>query len=198
VTSALIASLALIVSGQYVRSRVDTGMPSDPLAHCLWWGTSTLTYRQNTSGNNETTGDSEFLATQRAFASWQAVSNTCNGPVFSEGPRTPDRTVGFDQRSSNNINIVIYRPELCSQSISSSDACWNDESCGNVHNCWMYRSDIIALTTSTYDIRTGQVFDSDIELNQGSFVFTTVNSPTCSGGTFTSLKTAWRPTCRTR
>jgi len=177
----LMAVMLLGATDPYVRSRVDTGVANDPTAHCFWWqGGLTLTYNQSEQGNPETTGDTEFLAVQRAFGSWQQVMNECGSLRLTEGPRLATRDVGYDQTASAvNENLILFRQLRCVDVAPSSDSCWRDGFCGNAWDCWWYPAGTIALTTNTYDINTGKLYDSDIELNAARFVFTTVDSPPC-------------------
>lgn len=170
----------------YCRTHVDNGGAPDPNGHCLWWGTNTLTYNINEQGHPPN-GSASFAAIEAAWASWQAISNTCGNFTVREGPRVPDQSIGYDQRSSDNKNLIIFRTQACS-TVPANDPCRSDSSCQTKYNCWSetYSRFVIALTTTTYNVRTGQIYDADIEFNaapteQNGLFFTVVDAPRCSG-----------------
>lgn len=170
-----LVALALGVgSDPYVRSRVETGIANDQNAHCLWWGVPNVSFQQEVTGNPETTGDNEFTAGRASLAEWATANDTCGHLVISEGPRIAQRDIAYDQK-----NILLYRMTYCPDVAPSSDACWKEETCMNKYDCWMGEKGTIALTTTTYDLATGQIYDADIEMNGAWFVFTTVDSPPC-------------------
>lgn len=176
---ALIATLAL---GQaYARSRISD---TDPRSQCLWWKENTpIVYRVNTAGNAETPGDTEFTAISKSFATWQAELAACGSLTLTEGPRTSTRQAEFlQQANAENENVIVFRERACTGRVPSGDPCISDGSCGNVYDCWSYSTGAIAITTTSYSPRNGQVFDSDIELNTPSYIFSTVDSPPCVRG----------------
>ncbi len=182
-------TLALL-SQPYTRSRVDDTKPD---SQCLWWleGT-TITYHQNTDGNAETPGETEFAAFNRSIATWQAQLGQCGNLSFAEGARTSSRKVGYlnaadvAKAGTPNENIVLYRQTRCSVTVASTDACFKDDSCGNAHDCWQFAAAAIAITTTSYSPSSGRILDSDIELNAPSFIFTTVDAPVCVSPVFTT------------
>lgn len=183
--TALAVAFALAVgSSHYTRTRVDTGIPNDPDAHCLWWleGTN-IVYRQSELGNPPTPGETEFEAVNRSFASWGEILDDCGNLSLTEGPRTADRRIGFKVGAADNQNVILFRTVHCEDVIGPSDSCWDEDSCMNEHDCWQYAYGTIALTTSTYEPSTGQILDADIEMNSSTvgkgFIFTTVDSPPC-------------------
>lgn len=175
-TSLLIA-LAL---GQYVRTT-----PTGDTSKCLWWNENTkITWQQNSDGNVETTGDTEFTAAERAFATWQAQFDSCGSLSFQQGTRTTARKVGYLQAGPNE-NVLLYRTKSCSGQVPSGDTCWADDDCGNKYDCWQFASAAIAMTTTSYDPKTARILDADIELNSKGFVFTAVDAPVCVAPVFT-------------
>ncbi len=186
--ASLIVSLAIgICSDPYVRTRADNTLcPAATTAHCLWWqGGSVVTFQQSTTGNPAPPGspDTVFAAVTASWTSWQAIMNACGSLTINEGPHTSDRTVGYNQGSPNNANVVLFRQRTCS--VPAGDPCLTDSTCGNTYDCWDHDSNVIALTTTTYDKNSGRILDADIELNgrdqsgTTGFIFTTVNSPRC-------------------
>lgn len=199
VTAGLVA-LMLGANDPYVRSRVDNGAEPDDKAHCLWWGQPNIVFQQDSGGNPDTTGDTEFSATSSAIQNWAQVSNQCGHLVITEGPRVSDRRIGWDPEAPDNRNMLLYRMEYCGPTapqsdpcwdsdtcpakVPKSDPCWKDFSCQNKYDCFDQARTTIAVTTTTYDLKTGQIFDADIEGNGAFFLFTTVDSPPCTGGVF--------------
>jgi uncharacterized protein (TIGR03382 family) len=77
----------------------------------------------------------------------------------------------------DNRNLVLFRLKRCGDTsvVPASDACWNDDSCGNAYDCWSNDAQTIAVTLTTYDEKSGIIYDSDIELNSPNFYFTTAD-----------------------
>jgi hypothetical protein len=166
----------------YTRSRVDS---ANPASQCLWWlEQTTIVYHQNADGNPWTPGDQVFTAFDKAVATWQAQLDFCGNLSLQEGARTSSRKVGyFDPaavKGAVNENLVLYRQKKCTGLVATTDACWKDDDCGNVYDCWQFNDTAIAITTTSFSPSSGRIVDSDIELNEPSFYFTTVDSPVCS------------------
>jgi hypothetical protein len=178
----LLASLALGADGGtpgYVRAQISD---TDRTLGCQYWQDTAISWTQASQGNtgdSPTPGDAEFTAIEAAFATWQAQATACGNFTFTEQPRVPDRTTGYDQvNPSNNQNLVLFRPHLCQAVAPAGDACFNDGTCGNKYDCFQYASGNIAITTTTFSIRTGRIYDADIELNAAK-TLTAVDSPPC-------------------
>lgn len=174
----LLMALAVGQTDPYVRSRADTGLVNDKRAHCLWWGNPAVTFRQNVDGNPDIVGDSEFAAAAKALASWNEAGGACTSLTVTEGPRTSERDIGWVEGAENQ-NIVVYRMQYCGSFVSAQDGCWGEQTCPNVYDCFDQAKATIAITTTTYDRKTGEIYDADIEGNGAYFVFTTVDSPKC-------------------
>ena len=75
------AILAVTLAGgadPYIRSRVD---PAGPTDHCLYWAqNTTITWHAEQTGNPDTTGDTEFTAFEKSFATWNAQLTACASP----------------------------------------------------------------------------------------------------------------------
>lgn len=179
----MIASLVatVVLSQAYSRSRM---VEMDPTTQCLWWKeNTTITWRSNVAGNDETPGETEFIAASTAFSAWDQHMRTCSSLRFVEGPKSTSRLAEFKtQTNALNENLVLYRQRACRGFVPDTDACVSDGSCGNKYDCWQFSAGAIAITTTSYNPRTGQILDSDIELNTPSYIFTTVNSPPCVRG----------------
>ncbi|MBI3182061.1 MAG: matrixin family metalloprotease [Myxococcales bacterium] len=184
--AALSLSLAAalgIPNAPYVRSRVD---PSDPDSHCLWWKDGTvIEYRQGANGNPDTPGETELAAITRSAQTWQAVMDECGSLTLKEGSRTSSSKIGHDVGRADNENVMLFRTAFCTDKVGPSDQCWRLDDCMNRYDCWAYARGTIALTTTVFERSTGIIYGSDVELNAGSFVFTTVDAPPCVPPAFT-------------
>ncbi|MFY0569180.1 myxosortase-dependent metalloprotease, MXAN_2677/MXAN_2678 family [Archangium lansingense] len=179
IVASLLVALALGQSDPFVRSRVEAG---DPDAQCLFWTVPTINWQLRSVGNpNTSTEDQkqrEFEAIRRSFQSWQQIFTSCGNLRFMEGPLVDDRKVGYEVDGENR-NLVLFRSQSCiERGISADHACWDEDTCGNDFDCWDGDPQTIALTLTTYDEKSGIIYDSDIQLNASGFVFTTVDSPT--------------------
>jgi len=171
----LLVALALGQTDPYVRSRVDAG---NEATQCLYWTAPRLTWYQSTAGNPGTPGDTEFDAMRRSFQSWQSIFAQCGNLTLEEGPRVADREVGY-KREGENRNLVLFRTQDCNTAVPSTDACWEEDTCANVHDCWDDSDNTIAITLTTYDERSGIIYDSDISFNAARFTFTTADGGAC-------------------
>ncbi len=184
--------------------------PSDPYnrsltrvspKHCVHWKEgSAIEFRVNAAGNPETPGDTEFDAIRASLKAWNDKMAGSASVSLTEGPRTQSRTVGWLSSASelkNNENIVVFRQKRCTDpgGAPPSDPCWlsdsDDDDCGNKHDCWDQQSLVVALTTTTFDPVTGEMRDADVEFNQPSFIFTTVDSPVCTPPSYAVTCVAW-------
>ncbi|HEX8704050.1 MAG TPA: myxosortase-dependent metalloprotease, MXAN_2677/MXAN_2678 family, partial [Myxococcaceae bacterium] len=95
--------------------------------------------------------------------------------TFEEGGRVTDRDVGYDPEGDNR-NIVLFRTQRCADVAPATDACWKDDECGNKFDCWSNDGQTIAVTLTTYDERSGIIYDSDIELNAEGYFFTSADA----------------------
>jgi hypothetical protein len=168
---------ALGVQAQPFRRTVAS--VTDTTTLCVTWADRNFDYRVDQDGSARTPGETEFTAIDAAFATWQAVSDTCSEFKFIKGARIANGKVG---RGTETENLVIFRETNCRDVVMPSDTCLADGSCGNVHRCWDHSDGTIGLTTVTYSTRTGIAVDADVELNASAFLFTTVNSPPCELG----------------
>ncbi|RKH20001.1 matrixin [Corallococcus sp. CA047B] len=162
-------------SAPYVRSRVS---PGDDTTQCLYWTQTRVVWQQSTVGNQKVTNHTEFQAITDSFKSWQDVFASCGNLTLAEGPRVDSRTVGY-ARTGDNINLILFRTRACRDVVDASDACFAADTCANTYDCWDDSAGTIAITLTTYDERTGIVYDSDISFNAASFNFTTGNGGPC-------------------
>lgn len=179
ILTSLVLSLALGQSDPYIRSRVTAG---DTSSQCLFWTESSITWQLSSVGDplsSDAQKQNEFTAIRKAVQSWESIFESCGNLRFSEGPLVDDRQVGYVQGGDNH-NLFLFRSQRCSDVAPSSDPCWTDDTCGNAHDCWDSDASTIALTLTTYDQKSGIIYDSDIQLNASGFVFTTADKPVCT------------------
>lgn len=171
----------LVVLSQFARSKL---VDDDPQSPCLYWREGTrVVFHQNVDGNPET-GGSEFAAVARALGTWQQEMERCGSLTLEDGPRTESRRVGYDEKSASNENIVVFRQRMCGDVVPQGDACLKDDDCGNAWDCWQHGPSAIAITTTSFNPYSGEVLDSDVELDTPRFLFTTVDAPPCAPGNY--------------
>lgn len=179
----LVAGLVLGQTVPYVRTKTDDG------SHCLRWpvnaGTrGSITFVQSNAGE-PSLGPGVFDAISRSAQTWQAQLQTCGDMDLVEGAHSASRFVGYKQ-SGQNENLVLFRTQLCSAVVPGGDPCVAAGTCGNAYDCWDHGSTIVALTTSSYVISSGELVDADVEMNAASATPTIVDSPPCSAPPYTS------------
>jgi hypothetical protein len=171
--------VAAEASAQYQRTRA--GDPTTSMT-CVTWSHRDFTYTPDAAGSAKTPGDSEFVAIDAAFATWQALSNTCSDFQYIKGPRASDVLVG---KGTQDTNVIVWRETSCDDPmvVPPNDPCLADgDSCINQYHCWEHGQFTLALTTTTYSTKSGAIYDADIELNGHDWLFTTVSSPPCVEG----------------
>jgi hypothetical protein len=180
VVSAMLCLAAPRAGAQVYHRTLAEGRP-----FCVFWPGREYVYRLDAAGSTRTPGDSEFAAIEAAVESWRAVSATCSDYVFRRGPDIAHPLVGYDEKSEVNENVITFREQDCNDVVPPGDPCIDAKTCGNVYSCWAHGGGILGLTTTTYGLSTGKIFDADIELNAApegrGFLFTTVDSPPCEG-----------------
>lgn len=181
-------AVALVLAGTcadpYCRNRTSD---TDPLASCLRWPEgSAIEWRAASAGNPETPGDTEFTAFQKAFASWQTVLGACGSISLREGARTGKRTIGWSETEVDPQNVLVFRQVKCDVAAPSGVSCTGDGECANKYDCWEYGPSALAVTTTSFDNRSGRIWDADVEFNTPSFIFSTVDSPPCVRGAYST------------
>ena len=184
------ASIAVLLSGlvlgqtvPYVRAKTDDG------AHCQRWPVSTsrgtIHYVQSSTGD-PALGSGVFDAVSRSAQTWETQLQACgNFDLVETGQHSSSRFVGYTQ-SGQNENLVLFRLQLCSAVTPPGDPCLAAGTCGNVHDCWDHGSAVVALTTSTYVISSGELLDGDVEINAATATPTIVDSPPCPMGSIST------------
>ena len=175
------ALLAAPAAHAFKRTTAGTGGP------CLFWSTRGHTYMLDARGTPDVPGNTAFVAVRRSFQAWAGIS--CSNLIFpdlglSQDPA--DRRVGYVSGAYNR-NLVLWRTASCALAAPPNDPCLTGGGCGNKYDCWDKGDRVIAVTTTTFNRTTGQIYDADIELNgaahedgSGAFVFTANDGPSCS------------------
>ncbi len=176
----LLPALAAAQSDQpYARTEISS---DDGGTLCVAWSHRDVHYEVDQAGSQRTPGNTEFAAIDAAIASWQALSDSCSDFVFSNVGPVMNPNVG---QGTEDGNVITFREKSCQDAVPPTDNCLADGSCSNIYRCWDHGDLTIALTTTTYSIKTGIIYDADIELNAAphadgsSFLFTTVDGPPC-------------------
>jgi hypothetical protein len=176
----VVAATALFTGATvpYVRSRTDPSAPDG--GHCLGWPAGTVEFRENVAGVPDA-GEDGFAAMDRSLATWATAMNDCGNLTLRMGTRTATRTIGFDdQKGATNENVLLFRTRLCIDFVSPSDTCYAQGTCANTYDCWDYSAGTLAITTTTFNVRTGKLYDADLEMNASVHDFTTIDSPPCT------------------
>jgi uncharacterized protein (TIGR03382 family) len=173
-SAALAALLVTLPASAYERAHVNG---SGPL---LFWATRGHSYQIDAQGTADVSGTSAFDAVRRSFATWAAVG--CSDLKFDEvAPARTDRHVGYVQGGTNR-NLILWRNAACASAVPANDPCLTQGGCSNKYDCWDGDSSAIAITTTTSVTSTGEILDTDIELNDAAFAFTTADGPPCPPG----------------
>ncbi|MDQ3266159.1 MAG: matrixin [Myxococcota bacterium] len=186
-SAAAVLLTVLLAQAPYVRLQT---VNSREVTHCLWWPVAPLELRVHQDGSPEVEGETEFAAISRSLQTWKTEFDSCASLPISEGPRTANRWIGYNLKSpAANENLVLFRQGgLCKQVVPDSDPCWDESAfyCANLHDCWPHGAGAFAITTNTFNAESGRVFDSDVELNDGTFRFTATvaTTPLCVAPNF--------------
>ncbi len=163
----------------------------------IWWSTRGHPFQIDALGTSDVPGPAAFTAIRRSFQTWAAV--TCSDLAFpdqglSQNPK--DRVVGYFPGQYNR-NLVLFRTRRCGNGkdggvVPAGDPCLSQGGCGNAYDCWDHGDGVIATTTTTSNRFTGQINDTDIELNDSvdgngaKFTFTAVDGSPCTDPNQTS------------
>ncbi len=162
----------------YVRSQNGAGV-------CIWWTSHGHSFQIDAQGTPDVSGTAAADAIRRSFQTWSAVS--CSDLAFPEQPISiskSDRLVGYFPAGANH-NLVLFRTSACRDVVPNGVTCSGTGGCSNLYDCWDQGDGVIASTTTTSNRQTGEIVDSDIELNAASFRFTAVDGPRCLDATET-------------
>src|SRR5581483_590885 len=164
--------LCALPARAFVRTRNSAGV-------CIWWSAHGHSFQVDALGTPDVTGAAAADAVRRSFATWSAAS--CSDLAFAEQPistSAADRLVGYFPSAANH-NLVLFRTRNCRDAVPSGTTCTGSGGCSNLYDCWDQGDGVIASTTTTSDARSGEILDSDIELNAAVFRFTAVDGLPC-------------------
>ncbi|MBK7862528.1 MAG: hypothetical protein IPJ65_28755 [Archangiaceae bacterium] len=175
---------------EYVRTTVKN-KPDLP----LYWNSRCMVYRMGAQGSSSTPGRDEVPAIDASLASWQKAAESCgNGWQYVRGEPVPvkDYHLGPVDGQATQTQI-LFRDLACEDVVPIDDECATDPggahvTCGNKFQCMWGDPFVIGLTTVIYRTRTGEIVDTDVEMNGAPFheynlpgkVFTAVDGPPCS------------------
>jgi len=154
---------------------------------CIWWKAHGHSFQIDAQGTPDIADKAAtYEAIRKSFATWGAVS--CSDLAFVEEPLSTSadaRLVGYFD-SAQNHNLVLFRTQACRDVVPVNAPCKTQGGCSNAYDCWDQGDTVIASTTTTSNRRTGEIVDSDIELNDapatnGSrYTFTAVDGLPCT------------------
>ncbi len=179
-TLALAAGLAVaalpLSASAFNRSRPQNN-PSGP---CLYWPQVPVPFSLNQAGSKDATAAGSLAAARRSFETWTLPS--CTHLQFRDMGDTDRTDVGFNPKvnATDNLNLIVWRDKKCTDAAPAGDPCFALGTCANTYNCWEQQDGTIALTTTTYSNKTGEILDADIELNGSNFIFTAQDGSACS------------------
>jgi matrixin len=149
------------VDGKSIHGKVCSPPVDDDCGTVLQWRQPCVGFAVEKSGSVQVPLDEIEQTARTAFAAWTAVD--CGG---GEHPRIEVDDLGtvscskveYNQHGGN-ANVIVFR-----------DTEWPhmDEGSGT--------TDTIALTTVTYDVTKGDIFDADMEINSVQNQFTTADT----------------------
>lgn len=150
----------------------------DPSGPALVWPSRSVPWVFNAQPTTKLDDSAARAAIQAAFSVWSSstlrssepalcqgvidtsvVSATSTDLSFVQGADTNQSTVGYNYlEPDKNENVIIFR-----------DTGWRYSKEGP-------SADVLAMTTLTYNVITGDILDADIEFNTQNSVFTTSDS----------------------
>ncbi len=148
---ALAAALALGQTAERQRALAS--------GECLWWRQRTFSWLADAPDAGE------YDAIDRALAEWRSKLSACTGFDLPPAVRVSDAGTRLG-------TTLIFRHRLCRDVVPALDPCFDDESCGDTFHCWQHSVDAVTAPRVTFDPRTGELRDADLELNAAGFVFT--------------------------
>lgn len=177
IAAAAFAGLVPVEASSFVRSvvpRTET---------CLYWNVRTLIWSMNREGSRALGLEEARDVFRRSFETWDSVP--CTDLAFAEDPPTESSATGY-REGQKNFNLIVFRSVGCDETVPVDAACRVEGGCGNLFACWDFDRNVIAVTTTTFRERSGEILDADIELNEADFDFTTVDGPPCGASSSAS------------
>jgi MYXO-CTERM domain-containing protein len=153
--AAVIAALVLassVPASAFVCTRTPNLGPS------VFWQDRDVVVRPHGGGYEVAAGELVRVAS-RGTTAWTAVG--CSDLIMSVGETTVQETIGFNWHAGSgdaiNQNVLLFR----------------NDTPGDALDQWVHTLGALAITTVTFDSRSGRLVDADIEINDASFAFTT-------------------------
>jgi hypothetical protein len=134
----------------YVRTTTLSSNPPCPGSDAkpLYWNSaSAVPFFIDSAGTPDVMGEAAFDAVVASFRAWEDVTGSYI--AFDYRGKKDNAPVGF-VRDGANVNVVKW-----------------------IESGWAQSARAIAVTLTTYDCNTGEIFDADITLNGQFFQFTT-------------------------
>ena len=185
VSLAVVLLAAALPAEAFVRSTTVGGQPGQGL--CLYWNVRQVTYKVNATSAKAPPCQDAAAAVALAVASFPAWSPSCTDFRFTNGGTSTSTAVD----GTDGVNLVVFRSGACADVGCSGNAC------ATVNNCWDGRShgdSTIALTTTTFVTSTGQITDSDMEVNGWNGA--SGGAEGLPKGSYLTCATPTSPTCR--
>jgi hypothetical protein len=164
----LLAALSLPAAG-FVR---ETTVPQHPESGlCLWRADRHVTVQINAGSaaahGTPPCGDAataEALAAN-SLAAWGGATVAGQGGPCTDLSITAGATTTLTAIGRDGVNLLVFRSGLCSDLPASEPCLATPGACAAATNCWEHGITIIGLTTTTFDTATGEILDSDVEIN---------------------------------
>jgi MYXO-CTERM domain-containing protein len=148
--------IALLAASTPAAAFVCTRTPN--LGPSVFWQDRNVVVRPHGGGYEVAAGDLVRVLS-RGTTAWSAVD--CSDLTMSVGETTVQATIGFNWHAGGgdaiNQNVVLFR----------------NDTPGDELDQWAHTLGALAITTVTFDSRSGRLVDADIEINDTSFTFTT-------------------------
>jgi uncharacterized protein (TIGR03382 family) len=141
-------------------------------------------------------GGDRVLAVRRSFETWSAASTPGTSVRCTDVDLAYEGISPSFETGNDGVNRVVIRRGPCSGEhavVPSGDPCRAEGTCADRYDCWEH-DHLLAVTTTTYRVSTGELLDADIEVDAATitdddrgFVFTCLDppAPTCGGGATT-------------
>jgi hypothetical protein len=143
---ALVVLLSASTAQGYVREKTNSGIG-------VRWGSSCVTLTPDSSPPFGFSTDASTAALTRAIAHWQSSTTACAYLALSA--TAPEKT----EARLDRVNVVKFRKDQWCRP--------PEDSTGQM----CFSADAASITTSFYVAGTGEILDSDIELNDVGFTF---------------------------
>ncbi len=196
--AAAAAAAALLAAAPDARAYVRS---TDACTHvCVYWpvspGARIVTYTVNEGGSWSVPACNTSpasptgawrAAVDAAFSQWTSATQSCTDLHLQPAPQ-PSSSVAIGwTRAGPNENLIVFRKGPCSKltgvagMADRTNPCWSASTCGNTYDCYEDHSptdvSILALTTVTYDPRSGAIYDADMELNDAGVASGAIPDP---------------------